>query len=142
MLTGLRYCDIEEVIGQMDMCVLVIRARRHVPNDASRALARPSTSSSLPTASSLSVLERFLLPTAEATELWTAALLRLVTLAGFHCHGAIELPGTTVDRETAEWAEAVRQVQLEKPPPLAHAYASRARLLSGRRSYGQADYAR
>ena len=96
----IRFCDIREIIGQLDKRLLLLRVHSHC-----QPLPAPST------LHDKVHLERFLLSTAEEVEMWATALLRLVTLAGFPCAGSVELSAPDADLDTARWADALATVR-------------------------------
>lgn len=82
----IRYADIAQITGELDTGVLVIGSRN--PRRPRQGRLR---------------YVRFQLPTTEEAEVWAANLLRLVTIAGFKCEGALELPGSAEDAAHDDW---------------------------------------
>lgn len=81
-----RYADIAAITGELDTGVLVLSCRNPRRPRSGRLRS-----------------VRFMLPTAEETEVWAANLLRLVTIAGFKAEGALELPGSKDDEAYDGW---------------------------------------
>lgn len=120
----LRYADIERVSGQLSTRLLLVQQRRRagfVQYSAYRERFGDEGDDNGGGPDEIIVddeydtlVHLFQLPSAEATELWTTSLVRLIALAGYTCDGSLEVGAEQFDGVVSSIGDEREQQQQQE----------------------------